>query len=133
MANNYMQFAFMWTLPSAADADTVMAMHKAILKEYAEDATELGFPNELGFSIARSSPTEIGVFSDEDGSMEDVVSFIEKAALSIPMTGTLQIEWAMFCSKMRVGEFGGGAVLVDLTGKRESKWVITSEPLSFDA
>ena len=131
MANNYMQFSFVLTLASEADAALFLQEHKIACIV----ADEIQYDEGIDFLTGQSMTSKTGVLicSDESGSVNDAVDFIEQFVSRTPQTGTVQIEWAEFCSKMRPGEVGGGAVLVDLTGKCPSKWGLTSDPLSFDA
>ena len=130
MTNIYTRFAFFLKLSSEDDADLFCQMHHLALTQ----AIEAGTLKGVDFQCEKNSVTrnEVFIYSDDDGSIGDVGGFICEFVGKRPQTGTVQIGFSVFCSKMMAGEFAGGAVLIDLTDKRDPKWVWSNDPLSFD-
>lgn len=90
----------------------------------------LGKSNEEGTSIARRAlvlrdyvdfewsldENTMRIYADEAGTPELVAAFLQQYLEKFQPKGSLWFSWAYTCSKMRAGEFGGGAAFV--TAKR---------------
>lgn len=57
------------------------------------------------------------IFSDENGNLDQVCSLLQRWLKAFHPNESIGVEWAVTCSKMRPGEFGGGAVFIT-TDKR---------------
>ncbi len=63
------------------------------------------------------------VASDESGDIEVVVAIVQATMARFDLPGAVHIQWANTCSKLRPGEFGGGAVVIT---KDDEEWMTTS-------
>lgn len=130
MANNYLQFALSFPLKTRAEQDWCTKTMNALtdlLECSAEDPEEkLQLAKELGdlghvvmtegydfidfeFSI---SATEMHIYAEESGTPELVAAFLQQYLEKFHPESSLWFSWATTCSKMRAGEFGGGAAFV---------------------
>ena len=64
---------------------------------------------DFEFSI---SATEMRIYANESGTPELVAAFLQQYLEQFHPKGSLSFSWAFTCSKMRSGEFGGGAAFV---------------------
>jgi len=139
MANNYLQFSFAvpvssdecrkWIIDllSQAEQDERTAEFETIFPEFG-DTEELGFSWDLG------EPSDaIWIYAEESGDTESVVRFLA-ALIERPDAGLDQVGfgYGCWCSSMRPGEFGGGAIIVylDDSGGAQVKYVDTFEWLT---
>ena len=134
MSNSYLQFALSFPLKTRAEQDWCTKTMNALtdlLECDAEDPNEkLQLAKELGdlghvvmsegydfidfeFSIGA---TEMHIYAEESGTPELVAAFLQQYLEKFHPEGSLWFSWACTCSKMRPGEFGGGAAFV--TSKR---------------
>lgn len=131
MANNYLQFALSFPLKTRAEQDwctKTMNVLTRLLECSADGDPEekLQLAKELGdlghvvlsegydfldfeFSI---SATEMHIYAEESGTPELVAAFLQQYLERFHPEGSLSFSWAFTCSKMRSGEFGGGAAFV---------------------
>lgn len=57
-------------------------------------------------------PSRLWIHADDYGSVQDVGGFIRAFLEKFRPSATFFLSWADTCSKMRVGEFDGGAIFV---------------------
>jgi len=81
-------------------------------KEATDNLVEFG----LGFG-SYSSGEDWRISSDESGDVENVAVVVQAFFKKFRPQDSLLLEWANTCSKMMVGAFSGGAVLIT------AKWV----------
>jgi hypothetical protein len=115
MANNYLQFSETLNLGSSKKVDQA-------LKEYDEWAEKLFDGDEdVGFEMGRSDEAGyVWLSAEEGGDVEQAVGFVKKLAEKFDLEGLWSLTWAEWCSQPRVGEFGGGAVVLNLkTGEAQ--------------
>lgn len=133
MANNYLQFALSFPLKTRAEqqwCEKTMNALTELLECDAEDpeekqqlAKELG---ALGYIVLSEgydfidfefsiSATEMHIYAEESGTPELVAAFLQQYLEKFQPEGSLWFAWATTCSKMRSGEFGGGAAFVTAT------------------
>jgi hypothetical protein len=62
------------------------------------------------------------VRGDEGSNLELVAAVIRSTLIKFALPGAVSLEWACTCSKMRPGEFGGGAVVITAA---ETFWLST--------
>lgn len=143
MANKYLQFALSFplkTLVEKAWCTETMTTLTSLLEfgrdkdpeERSQLARELGALGEVVLSegwdycdfqwsmrtASAKTPdwvAEMHIYADESGSPEQVAAFLQQYLEKFDPRGSLWFSWAYTCSKMRTGEFGGGAVVVTAT------------------
>ncbi len=135
MANNYLQFALSFPLKTRAEqqwCEKTMTALTDLLEcsadgdpdEKTQLAKELG---DLGHVVMSEgydfidfewfcSATEMHIYAEESGNPELVAAFLQQYLERFQPTGSLSFSWAFTCSKMRPGEFGGGAAFVTAKG-----------------
>jgi hypothetical protein len=135
MANNYLQFSMSvplktegereWCSASLAALDKFLGRTESGSQEFASDIAAVVMEglrkdwSHQGFewSIAPTPDqadqvAELWLHADEAGEPEQVASFLRAYLAKFNPTGSLWFSWAYTCSKMRVNEFGGGAIVV---------------------
>lgn len=137
MANNYTHFSFEFKINSPAEAEYLETIlqsadsyedggtAKDIIDDIFEDYEDYGC---LGFDCCIECGPDGGeawVHDDAgEGNVDFVVQFLQAYMLKFKITKPIAFEFAFTCSKPRVGEFGGGAVVVTATG---SDWLNTAQ------
>jgi hypothetical protein len=120
MADNYTQFSTILDVGTKENVAKALAIFNEWGKQHEEDGClcfEIDNTDEEG-------PTELWLYDHEYGNPEDVVKYVTKIGKDLKLKGKWGFSWADTCSKPRLDEFGGGAVVVDLeTGHDE--WMIT--------
>ena len=61
------------------------------------------------------SATAMNIYAEESGTPELVAEFLQQYLEKFQPQGSLWFAWATTCSKMRAGEFGGGAAFITAT------------------
>ena len=133
MANNYTHFSFEFKINSPAEAEyleTVLqsadsydegGTAKDIIDDVFEDYEEYGC---LGFDYkieCGADGGEVWIHDDGgEGNVDYVVQFLQAYMLKFKVRSPICFEFAFTCSSPRVGEFGGGAVIVFA---HDSKWL----------
>ncbi len=130
MANNFLQFALSFPLKTRAEQDWCTKTMNALtdlLECNAEDpeekqqlAKELGALGHVVMSEGydfidfewSASATEMHIYAEESGTPELVAAFLQQYLEKFHTESSLWFAWAFTCSKMRSGEFGGGAAFV---------------------
>ena len=123
MANNYMQFCVYVPFEHEQEVAWVHA-HRILSPEEMEDANvdklseHFGIPKE-DLLDGPWPPADMSVEADgfymasEEGANLDAVGLFLSAFLEDnERSDIIGIEWAEFCSKLRPGEFGGGAMAI---------------------
>ena len=113
MANNYCQFSEVVTTTTEAELDWWIKKIEELeafgeLEEPTEDQELLGMASGY-FSIEGK---DIWVHADESSDVELVVSIVQEFLKENCPDKSWSMECAFTCSKPRIGEFGGGGVLV---------------------
>lgn len=76
-----------------------------------DGAESFGFDYDLGTS-------EIQLYSEEYGNIDTVQALVSEFISLFRKDYVFTLSWSDSCSKMRVGEFGGGGMIVSLDEKR---------------
>lgn len=128
MANNYQQFSALLAVSDPEERrwwEQILASRDdpdgPLLKIVAADGTgAAGFDAEL---------VDDGVwfFAEECGDVEQVAVVVQEFFRQHRRGGVWGFEWADWCSKLRIGEFGGGAVVVTAG---DIRWMPTSQWLA---
>jgi len=112
MANSYLQFSFM-------AFEKITAAERLWLEER-EDSTwwETNHEEEyMGFSMEVEKGDILWIWAEESGFVDNVAWLIRHFLARFRPRDHVVFEWAYFCDKLRLDEFGGGACLV--TAKSE--------------
>jgi len=109
MANNYLEFSEVLELTDEQMdwAKVRMAEIEAGEEKLIDDGEEtlLGFGYEF-------EDGGIWLYGEEYGNVENVAGFAYEIFNHFDIEGSFRIEWACHCSKPRLSEFYGGAVIV---------------------
>ena len=131
MADSFLQFALNFPLKTRAEQDWCTKTMNTLtdLLEFDADsdpeekeqlAKELG---DLGHVVMSEgydfldfefsiNATEMHIYAEESGTPELVAAFLQQYLEKFQPQGSLSFSWAFTCSKMRSGQFGGGAAFV---------------------
>ncbi len=139
MANNYTQFAEVITMPREA-AEYAVALQaaawrvvddetlepgdeqpaRALIAEYADRCGGEWYGTSTTFEVCDNG---LYIAAEESGDLEAVALVIQYTFRHFGLTNFAYIEYANTCSRMRPGEFGGGAMVVT---KDDTRWLSTS-------
>lgn len=113
MADNYTQFSFEFATTKE---------HQAWIDEWVERRLAQDRDEETGywgcdFTIEHAATSTL-IYAEENGNIDQVVELLHAYMIGCSITEPIFFEWAATCSKMRPGEFGGGAVIVTPTETR---------------
>lgn len=138
MADNYLQFSMMVPLKTDSEqawcresltalarflsgeekgvqkfaSDIAWVVMEALRKDWSHQGFEWSItptPDKAG------QVADLWLHDDESGEPEQVAEFLRAYLKKFNPGGSLWFSWAYTCSKMRVNEFGGGAVVVTAT------------------
>lgn len=135
MANNYLQFSMSvpmktqteeewcraslttlgdFLLGTEADVEQLDNELSSVVNEARhKDWTHQGFEWSISSAPDKAEQVaELWLYADESGEPEQVAAFLRAYLMKFNPGGSLWFSWAYTCSKMRVNEFGGGAVVV---------------------
>lgn len=144
MANNYLQFSF--KVPMSEEAGRWCQSRLDCLGELAygtEDAEDAALIEEVrGWELGKvlldeqtslgfSSEYEDGalyLWAEESGDVEHAALFVLEYLRKWEPTGIVGFEYSVSCSKPRVDEFGGGAVVIT-----KNSYVVRSTASLLDA
>ncbi len=104
----------------AGNAAAALALYKEMKAEL--EATG----EEIGFKAKSDDPDDDGLWlwdGDAYANVENVVTFALRCAEALNLSGTWGFHWSQTCSKHYVGEFGGGAHLLDLGRRASLAWI----------
>ena len=134
MANNYLQFSecicieaeeFEWAekylgildefygLEDAeAEAHPDYKLYRSVLDTFEIDMDAESFDFEWDIENRKKNSALLCIFSEESGNLENAALFIQQFLRKFRPDGYVSLTWAATCSKMRAGEFGGGAAFI---------------------
>lgn len=124
MANNYCQFSTAIEYITAEEQEWAEAELTRLADLNEDNDGNLEFGHEFDVDDHVSLYLNSG---NESGNPSAVVNFVQSFIRKFRPSYVFSMEWAETCSKLRVGEFGGGAVIV--TAKKV-KWMATSTWIS---
>lgn len=142
MANNYTEFSEALVLGDSGDP-TITAKRDWIslflspveeedfesedkLNEWLRDHQVDEVDDWFGFGWEFESEQEkeiVWIHSGDGGNLNSVSTFVQSYLKKFDPDGAWVLQWADICSKPRVGEFGGGTILVTANGQ---EWDSTS-------
>jgi hypothetical protein len=141
MASNYTFFSFVFRINSPAEAEYLETIIQAADaydggsaagKKIVDDLFGEDFEDyrTLGFDCQIKCDADVGeVWIHDDGgegNIDFAVSFVQSYLFNFCPKGIIAFEYAQTCSKPRIGEFGGGAVVVtadDEQWENTNSWV----------
>lgn len=120
MASNYTQFSVSLPLPDGDNNRQMvdewyhskLAEYDRWFDEHLEEGTEDYEENPLGGFDWELSDGCVWVYADENGNEEIAADFIQDYLISMGIDGGILMTWANTCSKPRINEFEGGAVII---------------------
>ena len=104
----------------AGNAAVVLALYEEMNAEVEAEGETIGFKAES------DSPDDDGLWlwdGDGQANVENVIAFALRCAEALNLSGTWGFHWLLTCSRHYVGEFGGGAHLLDLGRRASLAWV----------
>jgi hypothetical protein len=90
-------------------------------------------PRFAGFDLSIQDDPQsslLWIRDDGSGDVEAVISFVLRLAEDLDLTGLWGFEYALTCSRARLGAFGGGAHVIDLGARMTIGWTNTNEWLA---
>ena len=115
MANNYTKMSEYICMPKEA-IDYLVA---SIAKVVESDDDEHDEEHWLGCDTKREAPDLLWVFTEENVNMDLLSDLIQETMEKFNLDGCITIEWADYCDKLRISEFGGGCVAIT---KNDTYW-----------
>jgi hypothetical protein len=108
MADNYTQFSTILDVGTKENVTKALAIAKTM-------PDPEGF-EDLTFEVEADggADTELWLHADEWFYTDYVVNYVTAVAKELKLKGKWGFAWANTCSKPRIDEFGGGAVVIDL-------------------
>lgn len=106
----------------------------AALALYKERKAEVEAQGEaIGFKAESDGPDDDALWlwdGDGQANIENVIAFALRCADVLNLSGTWGFHWSQTCSRHYVGEFGGGAHLLDLGRRASLAWIDCSKWLA---
>jgi len=129
MANNYLQFSEMIEnlTPDEKEWVQMTLFHELgeVGNEKADeaflDALGLGTPTgmddpegwpDFNWDIVDRDGVHLWIYAEESGDIDHVGAFVRSFLAKFRPKEVFKLTWSETCSKLRVGEFGGGALFV---------------------
>lgn len=133
MANNFTQFSFAIPLDAPEQVAWATSVTEALatVDVYADSPPALpealidvlsGVDEWVGYS-AEVDEDGLWIYAEESGTPEHVVPLVQAYLSRFDPEGYIGFEWADWCSKPRLDEFGGGSVFITAT---EARWMHSS-------
>lgn len=119
MADNYTLFSVTLPVPKPGSlpiSDWLRSQREAAEAVEDEDSLEEYDETYNCYFEATPGSGEVWIYSDGEGSVEAAAYLTQKYLSDYDIEGGVLITWASYCSKPRVNEAFGGAVLVTKTG-----------------
>ncbi|MBP72889.1 MAG: hypothetical protein CMA70_04815 [Euryarchaeota archaeon] len=108
MANNYTSFSFQVKCPSEEAANTL----EDSLASAMESGTEADPDRWLNLEHAEAEGDTVWIAEEEGTNLEFLADVLQDYLQHNDPHGSIGFTWAETCSKLRVDEFGGGAVFI---------------------
>ena len=106
MANNYLEYSALLNVPSAKIGKASEIVDREVAKLEGED--------EFGYCGTLASVKNDGVwfYTEESGNTDHVEAIARALVEELELDEPFVCAWAYTCSKPRINEFGGGALLI---------------------
>ena len=108
MANNYTSFSFQVKCPSEEAANTL----EDSLGSAMDAGVEADAERWLGLEYAEAEGNTVWIAGEEGTDLEYLADVLQDYLQHNDPEGSIGFTWADTCSKLRVDEFGGGAVFI---------------------
>tara|TARA_B100000497_G_C7623662_1_gene374753 strand:+ start:406 stop:831 length:426 start_codon:yes stop_codon:yes gene_type:complete len=105
MANNYTSFSFQVKCPSKEAANTLEDSLASAMESADDDRW-------LSLDHAEAEDDTVWIASEEGTDLEFLADVLQDYLQHNDPEGSIGFTWAETCSKLRVDEFGGGAVFI---------------------
>ena len=132
MANNYLHFseqisdltdeeikflndAFGWTPPYNEDNELPEGFEWP--HWYDQDAEGVGFEYDLNYDLNQEERS-LWVYAEEYGNVDTLAALVHELIVKFRPDYVFTLTYSETCSKPRLGEFGGGAIVVSKYGTR---------------
>jgi len=128
MADHFTRFSCLLDVGSASNAARALEIYSAMMAEAAvEDPPSEGFALAI---VPEHGGSTLWMHDKGTGDPQAVVEFVRACAAAFGLTGRWGFQFALTCSKPRVGAFGGGAHLLDLATGETLAWTSTDRWLA---
>jgi hypothetical protein len=128
MADHFTRFSCLLDVGSASNAARALDIYSAMLADAAaEDPPSEGFALAI---VPEYGGSTLWMHDAGAGDPQAVVEFVRACAAAFGLTGRWGFQFALSCSKPRVGAFGGGAHLLDLATGETLAWTSTDRWLA---
>ena len=108
MANNYRAFSQMIKEITAEEKDWI----ENEAQKTEEDYDGYDYDGWLGFDYEFTAQNSFWIYTEESGDPSRVAQFVQAFLKEFRPSEVFVMNWADFCSKPRIEEFGGGAIVV---------------------
>ena len=109
MANNYTSFSFQVKCPSEEAANT---LEDSLASAMEEERNSEPFCRLLSLDHADAEGDTVWIAEEEGIDLEFLADVLQDYLQHNDPEGSIGFSWAETCSKLRVDEFGGGAVFI---------------------
>ena len=128
MADHFTRFSCLLNVGSASNADRALEIYSAMMADAAaEDPPSEGFALAI---VPEHGGSTLWMHDEGSGDPQAVVEFVRACAAAFGLTGCWGFQFALTCSKPRVGAFGGGGHLLDLATGETLAWTSTDRWLA---
>jgi hypothetical protein len=128
MADYFTHFSCLLDVGSAENAARALAIYNAMVVEAAiEDPPSKGFALAI---VPEHGGNTLWMHDAGTGDPQAVIDFVTACAAAFGLTGRWGFQFALTCSKPRVGAFGGGAHVLDLATGETLAWTSTDRWLA---
>lgn len=118
MANNYLAFSTGFKA-SPEQLEVLEEWYES--EEWKELLDEPEHP-DFRVEFLPTGPHNVWVYAEEFGNPEHAIDFIYHALGKIASDEIVHLGWAQWCSKPRIGEFGGGEAIITREGVHTPDW-----------
>jgi hypothetical protein len=128
MAEFFTRFSCLLDVGSAENAARALAMYNEMVAEaVAEDPPSEGFMLAI---VPEHGGSTLWMRDAGSGEPQAVIDFVTACAEVFGLTGRWGFQFALTCSRPRVGGFGGGAHVLDLATGETLAWTSTDRWLA---
>lgn len=129
MANNYVQFSEILEYPGDRHEDVLRIVDEQI--EKLEQSSDVGICDvDVACRYEPADGYEVGsvwLYSEQDRNVEHAVAIAQAVMDGLNLPGTFVLNYAWTSDRLRIGEFGGGAVAV--RAHKEPLWCYPEQQL----
>jgi hypothetical protein len=119
MANHHTLFSCSLDVGSLDNVNQAISLHNALVAQ----GGDILYNTFQVSAMPAVDVTEICIFSEDAGNVDAVLEYVRLCARKFDLQGDWGFTYAETCSKPRVGEFGGGAIIMDLSQRALKQFV----------